>query len=245
MTNNMGQMAEALYFPPVVASASVAIFSAAQAAARVIAGSLSEIALRRWQLPRPIFFVFASVASVASHFLLAFARTEAMFVFAVAQSGVAFGAIWPLMVLIVGEIFGMENMASNYMFYDGGTSAVGTLVLSKFVAQWVYERHVVEEDGDGIDISVDVQVDESDSESMGYYSFVTDDNFESQDAFAGGGGIVAGGEGGGAVGGDGLNCFGPECFELTHQIVAILSVTCVVSSVALMYITKDNYARKR
>eukprot|EP00957_Ditylum_brightwellii_P151142 11508324-Ditylum_brightwellii.AAC.1 len=45
MTNNVGQMVESLGLSPTTAPASLALFSAAQAAARVLTGSISEWAL--------------------------------------------------------------------------------------------------------------------------------------------------------------------------------------------------------
>jgi hypothetical protein len=36
-------------------------------------------------------------------------------------------------------------MGANYMFYDGLSSALGTLMLSKYVTQEVYERHIESE----------------------------------------------------------------------------------------------------
>jgi len=45
-------------------------------------------------------------------------------------------------VLIVGEVFGTKNVGANYMFYDGFTSAAGSVLLAKFVAQEVYEQHI-------------------------------------------------------------------------------------------------------
>jgi hypothetical protein len=53
--------------------------------------------------------------------------------------------VWPLMVLIVGEAFGVANAGANYMFYDGFSSAVGTLLLTKGLAQHVYEYHTDED----------------------------------------------------------------------------------------------------
>jgi hypothetical protein len=47
-----------------------------------------------------------------------------------------------MQVLIVGEVFGTANMGANYMFFDGLSSAFGTLILSKFVTQIVYEGHI-------------------------------------------------------------------------------------------------------
>ena len=152
MTNNMGQMVEALYFPEVTTPASLALFSVAQASSRVITGAVSDKALT-WNVsmfghgvPRPAFLIAASFAGVAAHLLLAVATSQAPFVIGVAMAGAAFGMIWPLMVLIVGEVFGTANVGANYMFYDGLASALGTLFLSKFVAQEVYESHIDHED---------------------------------------------------------------------------------------------------
>ena len=116
ITNNVGQMVEALRLDPSTSSASLALFSAAQAASRVLTGSLSEAALQ-WscRLPRPAFLVVASFGGCAAHLLLATATTEVAFVVGVALSGAAFGMIWPLMVLIVGECFGTAHVGANYM----------------------------------------------------------------------------------------------------------------------------------
>ena len=46
------------------------------------------------------------------------------------------------MVLIVGDLFGTVNHGANYLFYDGFTSAAGTLSIAKFLTQFVYEQHV-------------------------------------------------------------------------------------------------------
>jgi Nodulin-like len=152
MTNNMGQMVEALYFPEVITPASLALFSAAQASSRVVTGAVSDWALQ-WNttmfgngVPRPVFLVAASFAGAAAHLLLSVASSQGSFVIGVAMSGAAFGMIWPLMVLIVGEVFGTSNVGANYMFFDGGASALGTLFLSKFVAQTVYELHIDHDD---------------------------------------------------------------------------------------------------
>ena len=189
ITNNLGQMVEALRLDPTTSSASLALFSAAQAASRVLTGAISESALS-WscRLPRPAFLVLASFGGCAAHLLLATATTEIAFVVGVALSGAAFGMIWPLMVLIVGEVFGTAHVGANYMFYDGVTSAIGTLVLSKFVAQEVYESHIVKHNDD-----------------------------------------------------DGFTCYGDACFELSHYIIAGLSMTCVLSSLLLMYKTSHIY----
>ena len=151
MTNNMGQMVEALHFTPVTTPVSLALFSVAQAGARVMTGAASEWALSH-NVPRPVFLILGGLAGVTAHSLLAMATSEGPFVVGVALSGAAFGMIWPLMVLIIGEVFGTAHVGANYLFYDGFSSAMGTLLLSKFVAQTVYDSHIdhSDENSDGV-----------------------------------------------------------------------------------------------
>jgi len=170
MTNNMGQMVVALRFDRNVTPAALSIFSVAQSFARVMSGSLSSLAKRRTS-----FLIIASILGALAHTILALSSDETSFIAGVFTSGLAFGMVWPLMVLICGELFGIENVGANYMLYDGLTSALGTLALSKFVAQKVYE--------DGIE-----------------------------------------------PGGDGVTCYGQECFQRTNWIIAGLAITGIVTS---------------
>ena len=102
-----------------------------------------------------------------------------------------------MMVLIVGEIYGTAHVAANYMFYDGFSLAGGTFLLSKVVAQEVYENHI-------------------DSDSH-YYSENNDNN-------------------------DGVTtCYGQQCFQQTHIVIALLSLTCVLTSVVMQYTTRHAY----
>ncbi|CAJ1952388.1 unnamed protein product [Cylindrotheca closterium] len=161
-TNNMSQMVEALDYSPDVTSASLALFSVAQALARVATGAISEAALN-WKgnewwgyggVPRPFFLVVASAVGIVAHAILALSVHESMFVFGVTLSGCSFGMVWPMMVLIVGDLFGTAHVGANYLFFDGFASAAGTLLLSKFVAQMVYERHAEADSNDngGVEI---------------------------------------------------------------------------------------------
>lgn len=81
-----------------------------------------------------------------AHSILAFGTSREMFVLGVMVSGIAFDMVWPLMVLIVGEVFGTANHGANYLFFDGFTSAIGTLCLSNFLASYVYESHIESEE---------------------------------------------------------------------------------------------------
>jgi hypothetical protein len=168
VTNNMGQMVESLKLPKhTTTPAALALFSVAQAASRVMTGAVSDWALS-WDwfhkvffyhpsssrslgngtrlklhgIPRPVFLLVASFAGTFAHIFMSLTTTRNWFLVGVCFSGAAFGMIWPLMVLIVGEVFGARSMGQNYMFYDGLAGALGTLLLSKFLTQEVYEEHI-------------------------------------------------------------------------------------------------------
>lgn len=194
-TNNMGEMVEALGFPKALNPATLAIFSVSQCFGRIVTGIVSEAALK-WHvgfcgiethgIARPLFLVIASAIAFFSHLMLAYATSQIAFVLSCTFSGLAFGMVWPLMVLIVRDIFGIKHHGANYMMYDGTTKAVGTMFLSEYIAGNVYEAHV--------DASVDA-----------------------------------------------ITCYGPKCFRETHLTVALLGLTGVVASLALMYTSRHSY----
>ena len=170
--------------------------------ARVVTGTLSDAALeyktsRQSGIPRPFFFVVASLLAIGAHATLYMASDETTFVLSVGLAGISFGMVWPLMVLVIGEVFGQQHIGKNYMFFDGFTWAVGTLLLSKVVAQYFYESNI-----DDAEI---------------------DDNGEP----------------------DRYTCIGQACFGMTHVIIAVLSCTCVVASLGVLYMTKQSYSTAR
>jgi hypothetical protein len=208
-----GQMTEALGFGDATTSASLALFSAAQGASRVCTGVVSEMALS-WSppqfcgcllfsgdvgIPRPVFLALASLVGAAAHFVLAISTSEGGFVFGVTLAGLSFGMVWPMMVLITGEVFGNRHVGANYMWYDGMSSAVGTVLLSKIVAQEVYNEHIA-------------KIDKGDSGVVPNSATSNEGNFK---------------------------CIGPDCFAMTHTIVSLLSLTCILSSFALIRLTRD------
>lgn len=147
MTNNMGQMAESKQLHENVTPAAVALFCAAQALSRVMTGAASDHFLVTHGWPRPVFLLLAAVACALSHVVLAFASHEVPFVIGVALSGIAFGMVWPLVVLTVGDLFGTKHLGANYMFFDGFDSAVGTLIISNCIAETVYDMHIQKAQG--------------------------------------------------------------------------------------------------
>lgn len=148
----MGQMTQALGYSPRATPACLAIFSVAQSLARVAAGAVSESALTwptqafglvRGGVPRTAFMVLSCALAVAGHGVLAYAAGQRQrFVLGIMLMGLSFGGLWPLMVLIMGDLFGTVNHGANYMFADGFTCAVGTLSMAKYLTQTIYQAHV-------------------------------------------------------------------------------------------------------
>jgi len=76
-----------------------------------------------------LLFIYAS-----SGLLLADgALQHLVLVTAAGSCGLSFGAIWPHLVVLVSELFGSDNLASNYMAFDGGCAALGTIVLANYI----------------------------------------------------------------------------------------------------------------
>lgn len=148
----MGQMTQALGYSPRATPACLAIFSVAQSLARVAAGAISESALTwptqafglaRGGVPRTAFLVLCCALAVVGHVVLAYAAGQRQrFVLGIMLVGLSFGGLWPLMVLIMGDLFGTVNHGANYMFADGFTCAVGTLSMAKYLTQTIYQAHV-------------------------------------------------------------------------------------------------------
>ena len=67
------------------------------------------------------------------------AMQEVTFAAAASVAGLSFGAMWPHLVVLSSELFGSEHLSSNYMFYDGGCGAVGTLVLANALPNSFYD----------------------------------------------------------------------------------------------------------
>jgi MFS family permease len=94
---------------------------------------------------RPIFFAAACLVMALGQFVLSTATGSAGVAGGVALCAIAFGSTWPLMVITTSELFGSKHLGGNYMVFDGTCSAIGTLALSKFVAEVWYNKNAVKQ----------------------------------------------------------------------------------------------------
>ena len=65
-----------------------------------------------------------------------------------AVAGAAYGSAFPVLVLLVRELYGEKHFGANYNVYDGGGSCLGTVVFAKYLVQAFYDRQKVPS-GDG------------------------------------------------------------------------------------------------
>lgn len=138
---NLGQMAAARGNSG-ASAACASLFSVAQCIGRVSTGLVSDSAVRHG-FARPWVLAGAAGFMAIAQLLLGFAPpTMGFLLLGLVVAGVAFGAFWPLMVCCTGELFGMIHFGANYCVYDGCSTALGTFLFGKLLAQSVYEAHV-------------------------------------------------------------------------------------------------------
>jgi MFS family permease len=160
VTMNSGQMADAAALPGCTPAALVDLFSVAQTAGRVLAGTASDRMLLGPQRPspspsqsqsqskhapppppRPWALCAASAAAGAGHALLAYGGSPTSMLGGVGLVGLGFGMTWPLLVVLASELFGTTHLGTNYMFFNGICGGGGTLVFAKAIPQAVYQAH--------------------------------------------------------------------------------------------------------
>eukprot|EP01065_Artemidia_motanka_P007331 TRINITY_DN1362_c4_g1_i1.p1 TRINITY_DN1362_c4_g1~~TRINITY_DN1362_c4_g1_i1.p1 ORF type:complete len:585 (+),score=192.53 TRINITY_DN1362_c4_g1_i1:67-1821(+) len=145
LTTNLGQITESLALAS--SSSAISMFSVGQALSRMATGMLSDAVMLKWGITRPLFLAVSPLLMCAAHLTLLAATTDAELYIGVLLAGAGFGATWPLMVVLVSELFGRKNLGGNYMLYDGWTAALGSLALAKFVPQTIYDEHASSDSG--------------------------------------------------------------------------------------------------
>lgn len=106
----------------------------------------SDLVVRRG-FPRPLMIVLILMGMATSHGLFLILPTtdgsEVLIAPAAFIGGYSFGSMWPHMVIITSEVFGTKFLPDNYMLYDGGSTFLGSIVLSRILAGSVQEAHTL------------------------------------------------------------------------------------------------------
>mmetsp|Transcript_174550 Transcript_174550/g.554018 ORF Transcript_174550/g.554018 Transcript_174550/m.554018 type:complete len:536 (+) Transcript_174550:47-1654(+) len=139
LTTNLGAITASRSGPLASAATAVATFSCAQSLGRLFGGMLSDIVVSlRWA--RPWCFVALTLLMALAHGILCFPGLAPLY-FGVILAGLAFGVLWPLLIVSIAELFGTERIASNYMLLDGSPSAIAGVLLAKLLTSAVYNAH--------------------------------------------------------------------------------------------------------
>ena len=118
------------------------IISIMQAVGRLVVGIASDYCMKRGT-PRPVFLLAISASAALAHVLLMVGQSEIFFMMSAALAGASFGALWPMMVLLIRDFWGADHHSTNYSFYNGVSAAAGTLLFAKFLPQSIYDSHTV------------------------------------------------------------------------------------------------------
>ena len=108
-----------------------------------MAGFASEYLLKKYKMPRPLLFTFVILSSCVGHLLIAFAVPNSLY-FASVIIGFSFGAQWPLMYVIISEIFGLKYYSTLYNF-GSVASPVGSYILNVRVAGYLYDKEALKQ----------------------------------------------------------------------------------------------------
>lgn len=125
-------------------TSSITLFSCFQSLARLSMGLLSDsILFSGYAFPRPLFVALLTIFMGIGHGSLYAAAETGMSEYVLLGSsfcGAGFGGIWPLMVVIASELFGLEKLSENYMLFDGFGSAVGNVLLAYFLPAYIADH---------------------------------------------------------------------------------------------------------
>jgi len=139
LTTNLGQICDSVGYGS--SASAISLFSVGQALSRMGTGLISDHLLIHYGVHRPLFLLVAPGFMALGQTVLLLASGDVTLYIGVLIAGIGFGAIWPLCVVLVSELFGRRNLGGNYMLYDGWCAALGSLGLAKFLPQSIYNSH--------------------------------------------------------------------------------------------------------
>jgi len=141
ITTNNAQMMEAVGAGNDAAAAAVTLFAAAQSLGRLGGGIAADEAKSILSLPSAAVLVVATALTALAHYLMALTPSPAGIYAGVGLCGLGFGAIWPMMVVLTGDFFGLENLGANYNLFDGLSSALGSAFFALLLPSFAYRAH--------------------------------------------------------------------------------------------------------
>ncbi|KAL6880332.1 hypothetical protein ACP4OV_011897 [Aristida adscensionis] len=143
--DNVGQIGQSLGYTQGAISMSVSLLSLSNYAGRVIAGVVSDWALRRHKAPRPLALAVVNLLAAGGHLSIAVGTRGALYA-ASTVAGFCLGAHWPVLFAVISELFGIKNFSTLYNL-AAPASAVGSYILGVQVAGRLYSREALRQHG--------------------------------------------------------------------------------------------------
>ena len=146
LTTNSFQLIQSSTLPDASADTAISMFSACQGLARMVGGAGPELVGNAGGATtrRPLFLSMFCAVMVLGHILLrlgpVLGSLELLYA-GYCLAGIGFGGVWPCLVTISADLFGLAHLGSNYMVYDGSTALIGSLLMGKVLPQYVYENN--------------------------------------------------------------------------------------------------------
>ncbi|PON41096.1 Major facilitator superfamily domain containing protein [Parasponia andersonii] len=138
MTDNLGQIGTSFGYPLKEITGFVSLTSIWSYLGQITAGTLSEILITKYRIPRTLLLTLNILLSSVSHILIAFNVPGGLYVASVIN-GFCSGAFWSLIFTIISELFGLKHYSTLYHF---GTvaSPIGLYFLNVKVTGYYYDK---------------------------------------------------------------------------------------------------------
>ncbi|KAK8553852.1 hypothetical protein V6N13_072784 [Hibiscus sabdariffa] len=141
--DNLGQLGKSLGYPTHSISTFISLVSMWNFLGRVSAGYLSEIALTKYNFPRPLMLSLVILLSCVGHLLIAFAVPNSLY-FASVMTGFCLGAQLPLLCAIISELFGLKHYSTMYNV-GSVSSPVGSYIFNVRIAGRLYDKEALKQ----------------------------------------------------------------------------------------------------
>ena len=153
ITTNSFQMIQSSNIIGASAGTAISMFSACQGLSRMLGGVGPELFMPTGEQfvrqIRPLFLILFCLMEMVGHLLLWWApRVDSLHILYLGYcfAGIGFGGVWPIMVTLSADLWGLKHLGANYMVFDGTTALIGSLICGKLLPQSVYSSNSINGD---------------------------------------------------------------------------------------------------
>jgi len=143
VVDNLGQIGKSLGYTGNTVKSFVSLVSIWNYFGRVLSGLVSEILLRKYKVPRPMFLAFSHFVTCIGHLLIVFPTPGSVY-FASVIIGFAFGVLWPMFYALSSELFGLKYYSTiqNCVLM---VIPIGSYLLNVKVTGSLYDREAIDQ----------------------------------------------------------------------------------------------------